>query len=372
MTALPPFARPLTNDPTTSFTLPARWYTDPEVYEREKKAIFYKTWHYVGHTSQVAKPGDYVTGRIADQRVFVIRGRDGQLRAFHNVCQHRGHHLLQGAGNVALFVTCPYHAWAYDTEGKLRTARNCDHLKDFRKEEFGLPPIKVQEFCGFLFVNLDPKAAPMADIYVDLEADIRGRIPDLDRMRPARDFLFGGGSIKANWKVVVDNYVECYHCAPSHPAFAEVLDMDRYRQDDHGSWSRQIGLRTQANRTIYAIDADDPMQDAGFWYLWPTTTINYLPGKSEMNVTCVVPHDHAVTAFAGHQYSSTGAIDEQRFDYVMNILGKEDMDLCESVQEGLHSLGFDQGRIVADAARSGISEHALHRFHLLVRQALEG
>lgn len=368
---LPAFRRPLTNDPTGSYTLPARYYTDPAIFEREKTAIFYRTWHYLGHRSQVANPGDYVTGRVADQRVFALRGRDGLLRGFYNTCRHRGHHLLTGAGNVALFITCPYHAWAYDTEGQLRSARNCDHLKDFRKEDFGLPTIRIEEFCGLLFANLDPKAAPMGEIFVDLAADLRARVPAIETMKLARDFAFGGPSIKANWKVVVDNFVECYHCTPSHPAFAEILDMSKYRQDDHGLWSRQLGVRTQANRTIYDIAADDPMQDAGFWFMWPTTTINYLPGKSEINVSTIVPQGHEASGFVGHQYSPTGEVDESRFDYIANILGVEDKDLCESVQEGLHSLGFDQGRIVADKARSGISEHALHRFHLLVREALD-
>ncbi len=368
--ALPAFRRPLSNDPAGSYTLPSRYYTDPDIFEREKKAIFYKSWQYLGHKSQVANPGDYVTGRIADQRVFAIRGQDGMLRAFHNTCQHRGHHLLSGAGNVKLFVTCPYHAWAYDGEGRLRTARNCDHLKDFRKEDFTLPALGIEEFCGLLFVNLDAKAPPMAEIFVDLADDLHDRIPELPAMRLAREFIFGGPSIKANWKVVVDNFVECYHCTPSHPAFVEILDMSKYRQDDHGLWSRQLGTRTHANRTIYDIAADDPVQDAGFWFLWPTTTINYMPGKSEIIVSSIVPQGHAAAAFVGHQYSPTGAVDESRFDYLTNILGVEDKDLCESVQEGLNSQGFDQGRIVVDEARSGISEHALHRFHLMVKEAL--
>ncbi len=369
---LPPFARPLSDDPLASYTLPARWYTDPAIYEREKRAIFRKTWHYIGHRSQVEKPGDYVTGYVADQRVFAMRSQDARLRAFHNTCRHRGHHLLKGAGNVGLFVTCPYHAWAYDSEGRLRTARNCQHLKDFRKEDFPLIELAVEDFCGFVFVNLDRDTKPLGEQMVGLEADLRARIPDLDAMRPIRTFEFGNGVIKANWKVVVDNFVECYHCTPSHPAFATILDMDRYRQDDHGLWSRQIGVRTRANDTIYPIDDEDSVQEGLFWYLWPTTTINLLPGRAELNVSTMSPHGHDAAAFVGHQYSTSGSIDETRMNYVTDVLGVEDKELCESVQEGLRSLAFDQGRVVVDAARSGISEHALHRFHLLVRQALEG
>jgi choline monooxygenase len=368
---LPPLRRPLVEDPAASYSLPARWYHDPAVYEREKSAIFYKTWHYVGHASQVANPGDYVTGLVADQRVMVVRGRDGRLRGFHNTCQHRGHQVLKGRGNVKLVMTCPYHAWAYDTEGKLRTARNSEHLTGFRKEDFSLPELRVEEFCTFLFVNLDRDATPLAELVPDLAADIRARIPDLEAMRPARECSFGGPKIDANWKVVVDNYVECYHCGPSHPAFAEILDMARYRQDEHGLWSGQVGVRTQANDTIYPVRGDDPVQEGLFWYLWPATTINLLPGHAELNVLSVVPRGVEATSFTGHQYSVDGTIDEARFDYVNDVLAIEDKNLCESVQQGLHSLAFDQGRFVVDSQRSGISEHAIHRFHLLVKQALE-
>ena len=366
---IPP-RRPLTEDPLVSWTMPARWYTDPAIYEREKTAIFYKTWHYVGHISEVTKDGDYVTGMVADQRVMVVRGRDGVLRGFHNTCMHRGHHILQGKGNVKLTMTCPYHAWAYDTEGRLRTARNCDHLQDFRKEDFGLRPIRVETFCTFVFVNLDMNATPLADLVPDLAADLRQHIPNLDDMRPMVACQMGGSSIAANWKVVVDNYVECYHCGPSHPAFADILDMPRYQQDDHGLWSRQIGVRTQANDTIYPISNDDPIQQGKFWYLWPSTTINTLPGRSELNVLSIIPFDAGHSAFAGHQFSAEGKIDQARFDYMTNILAIEDKDLCESVQVGLNSLAFDQGRFIVDRQRSGISEHAMHRFHLMVREAL--
>ena len=105
---LAPLRHPLTEDPLASWTMPARWYTDPEVFQREKTAIFYRTWHYVGHASELARPGDYVTGMVADQRVMVVRGRDGVLRGFHNTCMHRGHHILAGKGNVTRDFTVSF------------------------------------------------------------------------------------------------------------------------------------------------------------------------------------------------------------------------------------------------------------------------
>ncbi len=369
-TPLPPIAKPLTDAPERSYTLPARFYTDPAVFEREKEAIFYRTWHYVGHVAHFETPGDYVTLRIADQGIFVIRGKDGELRGFYNVCQHRAHELLQGAGNVKAVITCPYHAWAYDTAGALRTARNCEELPNFDKADFTLPQVRVEVFCGFVFVNLDEHAPALAEQAGDLADDIMSRFPDLEAMRPIETMDFGGPSMKAGWKVVVENYVECYHCGPAHPDFADITDLACYQMDTFGIWSRQLGPKAKPENSAYSFAPDAPLQSSAFWYLWPTTTFNTMPGKTEMIVLAVRPETPETTTFAGHVYSLDGELDRARYEYLCDVLGPEDAGLCESVQRGLKSRGYDQGRFAVDAARSGISEHAVHHFHKLVQQAL--
>ena len=125
MSATAPFSefeKPLSGDAGRSYTMPARYYTEPDIYEREKEAIFARTWHYIGHESHVRDPGDYLTLEIADEAVFVMRGDDGRLRGFFNVCRYRAHRLLSGAGNATTIV-CPYHAWSYHCDGRLRHAR---------------------------------------------------------------------------------------------------------------------------------------------------------------------------------------------------------------------------------------------------------
>ncbi len=369
---LPTLSKPLTEDAQRSYTLSAAYYTDPAIYEREKEAIFYKTWHCLGHLSQLERPGDYIAATIADQGVFVLRGKDGVLRGFYNVCQHRAHELLQGEGNVKAVITCPYHAWAYDLEGKLRTARNCESLPDFDKADFTLPQIAVEAFCGFVFVNLDERAASLASQAGDLAEDLRARIPYLDELKPVRAVCFGDSRMAAGWKVVVDNFLECYHCTPAHPAFADMIAMESYRMETFGLWSRQLGGDIKPDNEAYRIDPAENDQSAAFWYLWPTTTINLLPGHREVAMLSVRPHDHQSAAFVGQIYAPDGRIDEARLDYLNQVLGPEDQSLCESVQRGLRSKGYDQGRIVVDETRSGISEHAIHHFHRLVQQALGG
>ncbi|MBT4908230.1 MAG: Rieske (2Fe-2S) protein, partial [Rhodospirillaceae bacterium] len=191
-----------TDDPTTTFTLPSPWYFKPEVFEKEKEEIFFKSWRVVCHASELANPGDYATVDIHGQGVFALRGRDGNLRAFYNVCQHRAHELLQGSGNVKAVITCPYHAWAYGSDGALRTARNCENVKGFDKADFGLKSVRIEELCGLIFFNLDDDAVPLAQQAPGLEADIRAQIPYWDELELTDIYDFGGRPIEAGWKVV--------------------------------------------------------------------------------------------------------------------------------------------------------------------------
>ena len=321
---------PLTDDPGASFTMPARWYLDAEIYEREKQTIFYRNWHYVTHQSALKNTGDYATLRIADENILVICGADGELRGFYNVCKHRAHELLSGSGNTQSIV-CPYHAWSYELDGKLRYARKADTLPGFDKNRYCLTSVRVENLCGFIFVNLDPDALPLAEQAADLAEDMYSKLPWLDELQVIDYNYFGDSATQANWKVVVDNYVECYHCTPAHPAFADMIDMDDYRMDAFALWSRQLGPQTRPNNSAYHFSADAPVQRAAFWYLWPTTTINTIPGEKMVQVLSIQPLSLETTAFAGHRLALDDRPDKERLDYLFNVLGPEDQALVESV-----------------------------------------
>ena len=163
---------PFLTDPTRSFTLPARFYLDEQIHQLENKAIFQSSWYYAGHSSQLPENGDYLTFAINDQSIFVLRDRAGELKAFYNVCQHRGHELLAGRGRTNVIV-CPYHAWSYDLDGSLIGARNSAKMAGFAKCDYSLKPVQVEIFCGLIFVNLDLKAEPLVLQAGELEKDIR-------------------------------------------------------------------------------------------------------------------------------------------------------------------------------------------------------
>ncbi|MBT7614813.1 MAG: aromatic ring-hydroxylating dioxygenase subunit alpha [Rhodospirillaceae bacterium] len=366
------FGRPLSDDPELSYTLPSAYYTDPEIFELEKEKIFYRSWIYVGHVSQIAKAGDYLTADVMGQPVFVIRDRKDALRGFHNVCQHRAHELLQGSGSVKAAITCPYHAWAYGLDGALRTARNCEAIKGFDKSDFSLQSVRVETLAGMVFVNLDEDAVALAEQAPNLAADIQARIPYWDDLKLTEVYDFGDAPIKAGWKVVVDNYAECYHCEPAHPQFSDIISMPTYEHTIDGITALQLGKDIRRDNSAYPLDDDAGMVNSMFWYLWPTTTINILPGNGDLMITQIVPDGVGQTRFVNNRFSPTGEADEEvRRNYIQNILGTEDLLLCESVQRGLHSRGYDQGRFVVDESRSGIGEHVVHHFHKMVKDALD-
>ena len=370
MSALPPLARPLTDNPAASYTLSADYYLCAELFEAEKQRIFYRTWQYVAHQSLLRETGDYVTLRICDENIFVIRSDDGELRAFYNICRHRAHELLEGCGRLTNLIVCPYHAWSYNSHGELARAPMSEHRKDFDRNEFCLREVRLEVFCDCVFVNLDDDCESLRSLAGDLERDIRQHLPYLDELQEAPRSEQFDATIEAGWKVVVDNYVECYHCRPAHPDFASVIDMDSYELDVFDYWSRQYGPRIRSDNSAYPLAGNQDYQHSVFWYLWPNTTFNVLPGPNALGVFAVRPLAVDRCDFNGHSLITGDEVYRPRADYLNERLAPEDIDICESVQRGLRSRSYDQGAYMMNPAHSGESEHALHHFHRLVYSAL--
>ena len=355
-------------DPALSDTLPGWVYTSEEVLAAEREKIFFRTWHYAGALDELRNPGDYVTTRLFDQSILVIRGRTGDLRGFYNVCQHRAHELLEGSGNARV-VTCPYHAWSYHDDGTLRTARGAERQPHFTPERFCLKPIRTEIFADkFVFFNLDPAARALNDIAGDLAADIIAETPDYARLvpvppRPPRP-------MQANWKVVLDNFHECYHCGPAHPAFADMIDMSCYRTTTNGPWSKQKGQLAKTDNKAYPV-GPDANHSTVFWFLWPTTTFGFLPGSPSISVTSSRPITAGTSIRFFHNFALPDAPeDEAKRIYGQTILGPEDIALCESVQRGLNSRGYQAGRFVHDPDGGQTTEAAVHHFHRCYAEAM--
>ncbi|MEO1193573.1 MAG: Rieske (2Fe-2S) protein [Pseudomonadota bacterium] len=176
---------------------PPQHYTDPAFFAQEQDAIFFKTWLFAAHESQVRDPGDYHCFEVAGQNLFLLRGRDGRVRCFYNVCQHRAHELLEGSGSRRVLV-CPYHAWTYDLTGRLMKAPNDRKVEGFQRQEICLEEVRVESFHGFLFVNLDPDAAPMEAWYPGVHEALAAYVPSIDDLQPVQWMTL---QEDCNWKI---------------------------------------------------------------------------------------------------------------------------------------------------------------------------
>lgn len=191
-------------NPQEAWTIPARFYTDQNAFEHEKENVFAKSWICVAHSIELANANDYVTREIIGESIVLVRGRDKVLRAFYNVCPHRGHQLLSGEGKAKNVITCPYHAWAFKLDGNLAHARNCENVANFDSDKAQLVPVRLEEYAGFVFINMDPNATSVEDQLPGLGAKVLEACPEVHDLKLAARFTT---RTPANWKNIVDNYL---------------------------------------------------------------------------------------------------------------------------------------------------------------------
>jgi len=353
--------------------LAARYYTDPAIYEREKRAIHFRTWQYACHQSEIAQPGDYVAFDICGQGLFALRDRAGDIRVFHNVCMHRGHELVEGSGNARV-LRCPYHAWAYELDGRLRAAPNAEKVPGFDLSAICLTGAKVEVFCGFVFVNLDPEAKPMGDWYPELEHQLRAYVPAIDSLRPV---LTNAVSEACNWKVSVENYNECYHCRVTHPTFSTgVVDPNAYDIRPQGHCLRHTTVAANLERMTYPVDlsASEHAGQYSSWFLWPGFSFQVYPG-SLLN-TYLWRHD-AVGSVDVYRtwFTAEGAPSgtiERLARQDLDTTVAEDVRIVNAVQRGLGNIGYRPGPLVIDPAFGVNSEHSTRTLIDWTLEALDG
>ncbi|BEL07338.1 carnitine monooxygenase subunit YeaW [Actinoplanes sichuanensis] len=356
-------------DPARSMSLRAAAYTDPRWVDVDQRAIFARTWQWVCHVEKLRAPGSYVATTVAGSPVAVVRDRSGGLRAFYNVCKHRAHELLSGSGTTGTIV-CPYHAWVYDLDGSLRRARQTDRMPGFDRAEICLDRIAVEEFGGFVYVNLDGSAAPLAQQAPDLLAEIERWAPDVAGLTFAKRLTY---DVKSNWKNVIDNFLECYHCHIAHREFVALVDMDTYEVKTHGIWSSHFAEAGKADNPAYDVSGASVTQHA-VWWLWPNTCLLRYPGRGNFMVFQVIPDGPDRTLETWDFFFETAELEDAEVEavrYIDDVLQQQDIAIVESVQRGMATPAFDQGRIVYDPEGSGLSEHGVHHFHGLVLKAYE-
>ena len=342
-------------------SLPRHYYTDPEHYEREKIAIFYKAWICLGHVSMARKPGDYFSGDIAGQRVLVIRGKEGQLRAFYNNCCHRGHILAEGSGSCRRIV-CRYHAWSYNLDGRLFRAPNSEGVEGFDPSKIRLNELRLQVLAGIVFVTIDDNAPDLATLVPGLEEEILGFKPNVVDQEWVADRPY---EHRCNWKVSVENFSECYHCGPVHKYLAtNVIDPSSYQLSADGLVQRHV---------VAGLDGEMVQR---IWHIFPNTAIGLYPIPNFgliLSIRHMYPTAFNRAVYHYRWFCDLGLSAETVREYAAHhaeTTGAEDAQVAEGVQKGMENISFDRGFLLANPSSGVSSEHVIAHFHALLEAAL--
>jgi Rieske 2Fe-2S family protein len=345
-------------------SLHARWYLDESHFARECRDIFHREWLCVAREEDLPKPGDHRLFDLQGESVLLVRNRDGQLRAFYNVCRHRGAQLcavsddphgagLKGGVLGGRLIRCPYHAWTYDLDGRLVNAPFMDQQTGFDAEDIALHPVGVACWGGFVFFNLQPDEAP------DFPAQMAGVRQRLVRYGLA-DLHTGAVleyTVRANWKVICENYNECYHCGPVHPELCAVVPAFR----DHGGadldWDRGIPHREGATTftatgettraSFPALNTDEQTRHKGEMLL-PNLFLSL--ARDHVAAFLLQPVGPTVTNISCRFLFAEEAIREEDFDpsdavEFWDVVNRQDWAVCEAVQRGMGARVFDYGAL---------------------------
>ncbi len=334
-------------------TLPARCYVDAEFAALERAAVFGASWQLVAHAAQVRDAGDHAIGEAGGVPILVVRGTDGTLRALHNVCRHRAGPLATCDGRAARSLVCKYHGWAYALDGALRGAPGMDAAA-LGAGAIRLPAARVAEWRGLVFV-----ASGAAPPFEELIAGVDART-GADRFA---DYAFDRRvvyDIACNWKVYVDNYLEGYHVARVHPDLAKLLDAGAYRTDA-GAWHVLQASVLDPTQGPYGRAGD--ANEALYWWLWPNTMLNVLPGRLQTNRVIPLDAQHCRVEFDYYYPAGVDPLTATRDREFADQVQAEDSALCEAVQRGLASGSYDSGPL------NPAQEAGLFRFHELLRAA---
>jgi choline monooxygenase len=342
-------------------TPPSTWYTDPDVLALEQQKVFGNSWQLVGRLDQVSRPGDYFTAAIANEPIVVARGLDEKLRALSNVCRHRAGPVASNAGNRRT-LQCGYHGWTYGLDGRLLATPEFEGVECFAKDDNCLPQFAVETWGPLVFVNLNPRCAPLAETLEDL-GDLTDRF-DLSAMSFAarKDWY-----LDCNWKVYVDNYLEGYHIPIVHPSLSREIDYSRYYTETRRLSSIQHSpIKESASRLRKNEDPSD--NRVHFSWVFPNLMLNVYPDNFSTNVIVPVGPERTLTIFEWFFRDIESPEVQDKLKNTIEFSDEiqiEDIAICEAVQRGLRSRTYSKGRY------SVRRENGVHHFHGLLAEFLK-
>jgi choline monooxygenase len=329
-------------------TLPAAAYTQPEWLELEHLRIFERSWQYVGWLADLDSPGSFLTTTVGRVPVVVVRGEDGELRALVNVCRHRGSELVQDAVGRRKTLQCQYHAWTYNLDGSLRKAPRLDD-RECADPALALEQLRLETLGPFVFVSAAGDPEPFTSLAAAWPSLLSESGVDHEKLLLRETKTY---DVKANWKILAENFLECYHCPVSHHAFSKLIDLDLYEGRLHSDvfWHFRSTAREAAVEANTAGLGDLPPERRDLWnfVIWPTFMANIYPGVGNISTNRLIPLAPDRTLAIYEFFFESGATAEQVRENVefIDTVQQEDIVLCESVQRGLRSGRLDRGRFV--------------------------
>jgi Rieske 2Fe-2S family protein len=359
-------------------TLPGRYYTDPELFAREREQVFEAMWCCVARTDEVGSPGSFRRVQVGRESVLVVRGRDGALRAFLNVCRHRGAQLCtEESGQVNRTLRCPYHAWSYGLDGSLVAAPNLARMPDVDRVANGLVPVHLREWLGYAWVCL-------ADDPPSFEDDVVGAVTerlgdpaaiegyDVGRLALGRRIRY---DVAANWKLLVENFMECYHCATIHPELTDVLpEFSRgYAAQSFIGHGAQFapdaeGFTVDGGAGFPALPGIDPDRDRRYYAatIKPAVFLNLVPDHVILLRMTPLAVDRTVVEcdwLYAPEVVAAG-LDVSRSVELFHRVNQQDFAACERTQPGMGSRAYAAGGVLVPV------EHHLGLFHDWLRGRL--
>ena len=354
--------------------LPAWTYFNQELTELEYQRVILPSWQFVCHVNQLKNPGDFATLDMMRDSVLVMRGKDGEIRAFSNVCRHRGSKLLDGTGSCKGRIRCPYHGWSYALDGRLGGVPAEQTFPGMKKADFGLKPVEMEIVLGLVFVRLVSGGPSLEEMFKDFIEMVRPY--RLEEMEPVKDLWTG--SWNCNWKVAVDNNLENYHVPIGHPGYHRMLDNDLMGEiNEHGVAVSESVLKERPSpvwsERLYQKMAPEVLTDLPektrrtwlFFSMAPNIGIDIYPDS--MDVFQILPQTAETCVMRYPVFSRPDARREAKVLRYLNArinrqVGHEDRDLSERVQMGLRSNGYEPGPL-------SNYEHAILDFHDRLRAA---
>ncbi|MDI3339592.1 MAG: aromatic ring-hydroxylating dioxygenase subunit alpha [Sphaerobacter sp.] len=337
-------------------TLPGRYYYDPALYQREQERIFGRMWVCVGRADAIPRPGDYLTVDLAGESVIVVRGHDGAINAFLNVCRHRGARLCtERCGHVTGAIQCRYHAWSYGLDGRLLGAPNIRDMDGFDRAAYGLIPVACALWGGLVWLNLADDPAPLA---AQIDAAILQRFGELETVERYRlDELAVGHTIvydlACNWKLVVENFMECYHCAITHPELSHFVPSFKaglaYQQGVGARFSDGVDSLTVSGKTNRPPLPGLLPQDLRTYYgfvLLPNVFVNLIP--DHVVIHTLWPEGPTRTRIVCDWLFDPAAMAQPDFDPMdavafFDLVNRQDWEVCELCQQNMASRAYQDG-----------------------------